>query len=597
LKTSIVILTYNKLDYTKVCIDSIRTHTQPGTYEIIVVDNCSTDGTVEWLQEQRDIITIFNQSNLGFPRGCNQGIDVAIGNDVLLLNNDVIVTRNWLDNMRAALYSSKSVGAVGSVTNSCSNYQAISVNYSSIEEMQEFAAGYNRTDSAKWEERIRLVGFCMLIKKEVIEKIGLLDERFTPGNYEDDDYSFRITKAGFKLLLCRDTFIHHFGSTSFKENKQSYIDLMATNQKKFEEKWGFSPNYSAYIRFDLIDQIDEPLDAKLKVLEVGCACGGTLLQIKNRYKHSELYGMEINPHTASIASFYANVSSANLEYDPLDYLTGYFDYIILGNVLEHLHDPWEVLKKLTKHLKYQGKMLISFPNVMHYSVIRGLMNGRWNYEDAGILDRTHLRFFTLKELQAMLKEVGFPHVTYGMTRLSNNEEDENFITKLVELSGVCGREEFSAYQYVVKATKLDFRIDLDQSDITSLKFLFRRLEFDVEPAETASMLTDFLRRKPADKDQLAAIVEEFSIEKDKVLNRIAVSCFENSLYDYVIPVLEMSLQKNPDNPETLFNLGFLSFQYGEPAIALQYLEKISPTDDEVLSLIGQIKGENNEQSE
>ena len=87
--TSIVILTFNKIDYTIKCIESIRKYTSLGSYEIIVVDNASTDGTKEWLKAQGDIIKIFNKENLGFPKGCNQGIEIATGNEILLLNNDV----------------------------------------------------------------------------------------------------------------------------------------------------------------------------------------------------------------------------------------------------------------------------------------------------------------------------------------------------------------------------------------------------------------------------------------------------------------------------------------------------------------------------
>jgi tetratricopeptide (TPR) repeat protein len=104
LKTSIVILTYNNLDYNKLCIESIRKYTKEGTYEIIVVDNHSTDGTVEWLKKQRDVKIILNGENLGFPKGCNQGIEIADeANDILLLNNDTIVTPNWLINLKKCL--------------------------------------------------------------------------------------------------------------------------------------------------------------------------------------------------------------------------------------------------------------------------------------------------------------------------------------------------------------------------------------------------------------------------------------------------------------------------------------------------------------
>ena len=105
MKTSIIILTRNKFEYTKLCIESVRKYTQKDAYELIVVDNYSTDETREWLKEQVDVKVIYNSENVGFPKGCNQGIAIAEGENILLLNNDVIVTENWLDNLIMALYS------------------------------------------------------------------------------------------------------------------------------------------------------------------------------------------------------------------------------------------------------------------------------------------------------------------------------------------------------------------------------------------------------------------------------------------------------------------------------------------------------------
>ncbi|MDF2571509.1 MAG: rhamnosyltran: rhamnosyltransferase [Sporomusa sp.] len=239
--TSIVILTYNKLDYNKLCIESIRKYTEPDSYEIIVVDNNSTDGTAEWLQSQSDLKLIMNSENVGFPAGCNQGIKVACGDSILLLNNDTIVTPCWLANLRSCLFSSPDIGAVGAVTNSCSNFQSIPCEYSSIEGMISFSRHVNNSNPGLWENRTRLVGYCMLIKSAIINEIGLLEEAFSPGNYEDDDYCLRIRKAGYRLVLCRDTFIHHFGSVSFGEQAAQFNTLLETNRQRFIEKWGLDP--------------------------------------------------------------------------------------------------------------------------------------------------------------------------------------------------------------------------------------------------------------------------------------------------------------------------------------------------------------------
>ncbi len=449
--TSIVILTYNKLEYTKQCIASIRRYTRQENYELIVVDNHSTDGTVEWLEEQQDIRKIYNKDNLGFPKGCNQGIEVAAGDNVLLLNNDTVVTRSWLRNLLKCLYSNPEVGAVGAITNNCSYYQAIQVDYHSMAEMQKFALLNNLSNPAKWERRLKLVGFCLLMKKQVIDKIGLLDERFTPGNFEDDDYSVRIRRAGYELLLCRDVFIHHFGGTSFQDRPAEYTQLLRDNGNKFKEKWGYLPQYSMIIRNEIIDLIDSPVEAPLRVLEVGCACGGTLLRIKHKYPYAELHGIEFNENAAKDAGFFAEVMAANIEATALPYPNSYFDYIILADVLEHLHDPWQALAKLNHYLTPQGKILASIPNVMHFSVIRNLLKGFWTYEEAGILDKTHLRFFTFYEIQKMFTEAGFSAVQYSATRLNSTKQDKKFIEALPTDDVL--KDQYTVYQYLVKANK------------------------------------------------------------------------------------------------------------------------------------------------
>ncbi|MEW9123297.1 MAG: glycosyltransferase [Thermotaleaceae bacterium] len=262
MKTSIILLTFNQLHFTKLCVDSIRKYTDEGTYEIIVIDNHSTDGTAAWLKEQEDIQALFNDENLGFPKGCNQGIKLATGDNILLLNNDVIVTPHWLSNLTRCLCSAEDIGAVGAVTNSCSNYQTIPISYKNMEEMIPFAQKHNLSNRSLWEERTRLIGFCLLIKKEVVEKIGLLDERFSPGNFEDDDYCHRIRRAGYRLILCKDTFIHHFGSVSFGKDREKFGDILSINRKKFMDKWGFDPWSPVYMDPHSLYPTEEPLSWK-----------------------------------------------------------------------------------------------------------------------------------------------------------------------------------------------------------------------------------------------------------------------------------------------------------------------------------------------
>jgi GT2 family glycosyltransferase len=357
--TSIVILTHNKLKYTKLCIESIREYTNKNDYEIIIVDNHSTDGTVDWLNKQLDIKTIFNEENDGFPKGCNQGIKIAEGDNVLLLNNDVVVTPNWLMNLNKCLYSSESIGAVGAVSNRCPYYQQINIEYNTIEEMICFAKKYNISDKNKWVERLKLIGFCICIKRKVIEEVGLLDEQFTPGNFEDDDYSLRIRKAKYRLMLCKDTFIHHYGNITFGENPYAYYKILKTNQNKFEKKWQFSWANCKSISYELIKLIDKPKSEEFNALEIGCGCGANLLEIKNIFPNANVYGIEPNKDAGEIAKTFGKIIIGNIEDCELSYEDRFFDYIIFSSIRVDIDESPKILKFVKKHLKSDGKILIN----------------------------------------------------------------------------------------------------------------------------------------------------------------------------------------------------------------------------------------------
>lgn len=571
MKTSIVILTYNKLDYTKLCIESIRKYTEKDSYEIIIVDNNSTDGTVEWLKLQHDIRTIFNSENMGFPKGCNQGIEIAEGDDILLLNNDTIVTPRWLDNMTKCLYSSDDIGAVGTVTNNCSNYQSIPVNYTSIDEMLRFAEDFNQSNPELWEQRLRLVGYNMLIKGSAVKEVGLLDERFTPGNFEDDDYSLRIRRAGYKVMLCKDTFIHHFGSTSFKENAQAFKSLLRDNAIKFEEKWGFNPVYFSNIRNDIISLIDENEDKQINVLEVGCACGGTLLKIRNIYKNANLYGIELNHNAALDASLFASVISADIEKCELEYPGEFFDYIIFGDVLEHLHNPWETLKKIKRYLKSGGFILASIPNVAHYSVIKGLLNGNWTYQEAGILDRTHLRFFTLNEIDKMFEQAGYGERTYNKVMVSMSEEDKEFINKLGKLSNEGMTQQYETYQYITKAGIESHRAKIEEALINISR------NTDIE--KSIEVLSDI------NAETVIEIIDKDYTNKIELLNLVGISLFRSGFYKNVLTYLNKAYESCNKDTDTLFNLGYILSAFEEYKLSLMYLNMIEVKDKEIDDLI------------
>ncbi len=241
---SVVVLTHNALEYTRLCADSLLAHTDP-RHELIFVDNASTDGTADYLTglaaTHRQVSFIRNSENLGFAGGNNVGLAAATGRHIVLLNSDVVVTAGWLERLLAAAGKHPRAGLVGAVTNNISGLQKLSAVAYDQEDLTGLAA-FAANQAAEHEERVdrilRLTGFCLLIKRELLARIGGLDEAFGVGNYEDNDYCLRAHLAGFECLIARDCFVHHFGSRSFAAARVDYVAQIHKQWDIFKQKWG-----------------------------------------------------------------------------------------------------------------------------------------------------------------------------------------------------------------------------------------------------------------------------------------------------------------------------------------------------------------------
>ena len=143
------------------------------------------------------------------------------------------------------------------------------------------------------------------------------------------------------------------------------------------------------------------------ILDVGCAAGGLGQAIKAARPGAVVHGIDRAPEAlAEAAKHLDHVQSVDLDGE-LPTLEGRYDAIVCGDVLEHLIDPWSVLRWLGQHLAEGGAVVASIPNVRYYKVVRDLVfKGRFTYRDSGILDATHLRFFTLREMRTLFGRAG-----------------------------------------------------------------------------------------------------------------------------------------------------------------------------------------------
>ncbi|MDO8940089.1 MAG: glycosyltransferase [Methylicorpusculum sp.] len=240
---SVVVVTYNNLEFTHACLASLDEHSQYEHMEIIVVDNASSDGTPtflsEWVAEKSNRKLILNNDNRGFAAANNQGLEIADGEFLVLLNNDTYVTPGWIRTLMRHLQRDKTIGLIGPVTNNIGNEAKIDIAYDDMGEMLVKSSTYTRSHIGQIYPLRTAAFFCVMLPRTTFELVGSLDEAFGRGFFEDDDYCRRIGHVGLRVVYAEDVFIHHHLSASFDKLKhQDRKKLFEDNKKIYEAKWG-----------------------------------------------------------------------------------------------------------------------------------------------------------------------------------------------------------------------------------------------------------------------------------------------------------------------------------------------------------------------
>jgi GT2 family glycosyltransferase len=242
-EASVVVVTFDGLAFTRLCLESVLGSLDAPVLELIVVDNGSTDGTLDYVHRlaERDprVRPIINGSNIGFAAAVNRGLAVARGQWLVILNNDTIVPPRSLGRLIRCL-DDEAVGLAGPVSNKASTEAELDVSFTTYGGLLNSAEERAKSHSGHLLELDMLTMFCVALRRSVYESVGPLDERFEMGLFEDDDYSLRVKKAGYKITCAEDVFVHHFGEASFGSLVPTgeHARLFAANQRRFEEKWG-----------------------------------------------------------------------------------------------------------------------------------------------------------------------------------------------------------------------------------------------------------------------------------------------------------------------------------------------------------------------
>lgn len=570
-KVSIIILTFNQLDYTKKCVDSIAANTSGVPYELIVVDNASRDDTPAWLTAQREAGKIhkivLNASNLGVAAGWNAGLKAAAQDTAyyLILNNDVVVPEGWLTNLVRCAESAPDIGMAGPMTNNVSGLQCeAGAKYTTLAEFFRYAKAYMSENTGNWWELFRIVGFCLLIKKETADAVGAFDERFGKGNFEDDDYCIRVRRSGRRIMVAGDCFIHHFGSVSFGGAASvDWTGQMIKNQKLFNDKWA---------------QIDrETIEKRLK------SGTGLLLAQAEKLIHGKEFGGAVQ------------LLLSVIEKEPKNHLA----YNHLGVAAWHMGNPADAEKFFLESLKWKGDYGDAVFNLADVyearsdiAALRELLSAflekePGNAEARARLDRTpsgaekerHDAGFVegvLKEAAASIRAGAYDDGVNLLSIILDKEPDH---AEALNLTGICawhkGRVE-EAYWFFRKAVALR-----PSDEDTLFNFMDAALALG-RPEEVVNAFEAALAVDPGLKE-IAKNLEKIRMEQaasgDRLdftriiaareLNIRGEAYINEGLIDKAEAVFNEILSKDPGNFVAVNNLGVVQWYRGDVEAAFE----------------------------
>lgn len=450
---SIVILNYNGREMTCDCIDSILKTTSEETREIIIVDNGSSDDSLEYLRKINDIVLVENGYNAGFPKGCNIGVEVSQSeNDIFLLNNDALLCANSLFWLRMGLYQSEDFGAVGAVTNHCPNGQAVVEDGKERNYYEEQALEINVPMDKPYEERLFLIGFALLIKRTVLDKVGCLDEAFYPGHFEDDDLGIRILLEGYHNILVRNAFVIHWGLKSFGKDLVALADILNRNCETLGRKYNFNRSIID-TQFRNIDWVNEShlcdLPKNAKVLVINCELGTFFGKLKREFPELSFAGIEKEERTAS---FCRMINSADIRFysqisdNPFEGVK--FDLILMDVQTVEKSDLYSFLGYIANHLADNGVLRIRYDNALYYKNMLTLIC-KEDYET-----EQFNKLYWDKEVNEMLKNNGFDLDNWTFFFLPpDNQNDVEKVEKLQELMPEQRGKKLNVRSIVVSAHK------------------------------------------------------------------------------------------------------------------------------------------------
>lgn len=466
-EVSIFLTAFNRLEKTKRCVESVLEYTKGNDYELILIDNGSSDGTLDYFNTvsypRKKIIHVTRNLGAVYP---HLNIPVNdLGKYVCILANDNIVTANWLDNLLTCMRSDPKIGMVTPVSSNASNLQGVDLSYSTYEEMQKKAARFNLSDPRKWEERLRIITLGTLYRKEVILASGwpIGDAGFFH-DFGDDDLTFKIRRLGYRAVLAGDTWICHDHDLSRWEDKDPAVfqRSLEIGRENFREKyfgvdaWEDVNNF--YIPY--LGHFPFPrLTGRARILGVDVRCGTPILDIKNWLRKSGIFDAELSAFTQDpkywldLKTICAGPVLCDREEFLTDsFLSDYFDYVVADRPLNRYHEPQKMLDGLFSLCKQGGMVACKLKNTFSFQEYVHLLGQR------NVYDREFAYDFPVDVFHAALSRLGTVKAVIAIP-FSLDEDSRQTVESLIPVelpeaqrSDILGRMLCREYLFIVEKT-------------------------------------------------------------------------------------------------------------------------------------------------
>ncbi|UCD15927.1 MAG: glycosyltransferase family 2 protein [Candidatus Omnitrophota bacterium] len=232
----VVVLSFNRMDVTRQFVDSFLANTEYPC-RLIMIDNGSGDGTKEYLCTLQStdnciIKVVLNRENRGFIRGMNQGIELSHAPYVCLANNDLIFTKGWLSEAISVLQKNSRIGLLNPNSNNLGLQPRSQAN------LETLAQDLRSNHRGEFVEMPFCIGFCMVTKREVIDKVAGYSEEFYPMFFEDTDYSMKVKEAGYLTGVAKSSYVYHLEHASMKQIGSRKESIFKESKEKCDKKWG-----------------------------------------------------------------------------------------------------------------------------------------------------------------------------------------------------------------------------------------------------------------------------------------------------------------------------------------------------------------------